>query len=65
MGIIIVLVAISLSIALIFLLIFYWCMKSGQYDDIYTPSVRMLFDNKAKEEKGKPKTSLSTKVPAP
>ncbi|MEO5600863.1 MAG: cbb3-type cytochrome oxidase assembly protein CcoS [Cyclobacteriaceae bacterium] len=65
MGIIIVLVAISLSIALTFLLIFYWCMKSGQYDDTYTPSVRMLFDSKAKEEKEKPKTYLSTKAPAP
>jgi nitrogen fixation-related uncharacterized protein len=25
-------------------------MKSGQYDDTYTPSVRMLFDDKRKEE---------------
>lgn len=46
MTIIILLIAISLSIAVLFLLIFYWNMKSGQYDDTYTPSVRMLFDNK-------------------
>jgi cbb3-type cytochrome oxidase maturation protein len=53
MGIIILLIAISLSIALLFLLIFYWSIKSGQYDDTYTPSVRMLFDNKPKEVKDK------------
>jgi len=46
MAIIILLIAISLSIAVLFLAIFYWNMKSGQYDDTYTPSVRMLFDNK-------------------
>jgi cbb3-type cytochrome oxidase maturation protein len=45
MSIIIILITISLSIAILFLLIFYWNMKSGQYDDTYTPSVRMLFDN--------------------
>jgi nitrogen fixation-related uncharacterized protein len=26
-------------------------MKSGQYDDTYTPSVRMLFEDKKKEKK--------------
>jgi len=48
MGIIIILISISLSIALIFLGIFYWNFKSGQYEDTYTPSVRMLFDDKPK-----------------
>jgi cbb3-type cytochrome oxidase maturation protein len=28
-----------------FLLAFIWAVKSGQYDDQYTPSVRILFDN--------------------
>jgi len=51
MSIIILLILISLSIAIIFLLIFYWSMKSGQYDDTYTPSVRMLFEDKAKKQK--------------
>lgn len=54
MGIIVILIAISLTIAVIFLAIFYWSMKSGQYDDTYTPSVRMLFDNKVPKEKEKP-----------
>lgn len=51
MGIIVILILISLSIAVLFLSIFYWNMKSGQYDDTYTPSVRMLFDGKRKDDK--------------
>jgi cbb3-type cytochrome oxidase maturation protein len=50
MTIIILLISISLGIALLFLGIFYWSFKSGQYDDTYTPSIRMLFDDKKKEE---------------
>jgi len=46
MSIIIVLIAISLIIAVSFLIAFLWSMKSGQFDDTYSPSVRMLFDNK-------------------
>ncbi|MBT1695857.1 cbb3-type cytochrome oxidase assembly protein CcoS [Fulvivirgaceae bacterium PWU4] len=46
MTIIILLIGISLTIAVVFLLIFYWSLKSGQFDDSYTPSVRMLFDGK-------------------
>ena len=49
MTIIILLIGISLSIAVFFLLVFFWNMKNGQYDDTYTPSVRMLFDDRRKE----------------
>ena len=56
MGIIVILILVSLSIAILFLGIFYWNMKSGQYDDTYTPSVRMLFDDKTKESKPVEKT---------
>jgi cbb3-type cytochrome oxidase maturation protein len=44
-------IGISLTIAIVFLVIFFWNMKSGQYDDTYTPSVRMLFDGKPKKKK--------------
>ena len=47
MAIIVLLISISLFIAVGFLISFLWNMKSGQYDDTYSPSVRMLFDNKA------------------
>lgn len=47
MEIIIVLIGFSLSIALFFLLAFAWSVKNGQYDDTYTPSMRMLFSEKS------------------
>jgi cbb3-type cytochrome oxidase maturation protein len=50
MTIIILLIFISLIIAVGFLLAFLWSMKSGQFDDTYSPSVRMLFDDKVKSD---------------
>jgi cbb3-type cytochrome oxidase maturation protein len=50
MLIIILLIAISLTIAILFLAAFIWSMKSGQFDDTYGPSVRMLFDDKRKKK---------------
>jgi len=41
-----VLIAISLLVAMGFLLAFLWATNTGQYEDDYTPSVRMLFDDK-------------------
>lgn len=46
MNIIILLISISLIIATGFLVAFLWNLRSGQYDDTYSPSVRMLFENK-------------------
>jgi cbb3-type cytochrome oxidase maturation protein len=51
MAIIVVLISISLLIALGFLVSFIWNLKSGQYDDTYSPSVRMLFEDKPKTKK--------------
>ena len=45
MGIIFLLIALSLLVAIGFLLAFFWAVRSGQYDDDYTPSVRILFDD--------------------
>lgn len=47
-----VLIGFSLLVAVGFLIAFLWSVKSGQYSDTYTPSVRMLFeDEKSKKEK--------------
>ena len=46
MSAIIVLIVCSLTVAFGFLVAFIWSVKAGQYDDDYTPSVRMLFDDK-------------------
>lgn len=45
MSAIFLLIGFSLLIALVFLGIFLWAVRSGQYEDSYTPSVRMLFDD--------------------
>lgn len=51
MSVIIVLVIISVIVAGGFLAAFIWSVKKGQYDDDYTPSVRMLFDDTIAENK--------------
>lgn len=56
MSVLILLIACSILIAGGFLIAFIWSVKEGQYDDDYTPSVRMLFDDKPVSES---KTSLT------
>ncbi len=46
MSAIIFLIIIGIVVAGGFLVAFIWAVKSGQYDDDYSPSVRMLFENK-------------------
>jgi cbb3-type cytochrome oxidase maturation protein len=45
MSVLVILIAISIVVAGSFLGAFIWSVKKGQYDDDYTPSVRMLFDD--------------------
>ena len=45
MNMIFFLIGCSILLALVFLGAFFWAMRSGQNDDTYTPSVRMLFDD--------------------
>ena len=45
MNIIFMLILASLFIAILFFILFVKSVKTGQYDDVYTPSVRMLFDD--------------------
>lgn len=42
------LLAISILVALIFFVAFVISVRKGQYDDSYTPSVRMLFDDEVR-----------------
>lgn len=53
MGVIYILICISIFVAAVFLTLFIKSVKSGQFDDQYTPSVRMLFDDEIKEKKEK------------
>lgn len=42
---------VSLFIAIVFLISFIWATKSGQFDDDYTPSVRILFEDEDVKQK--------------
>ena len=45
MNILFMLIGVSLFAALIFLALFIWAVRSGQFEDNYTPSVRILFED--------------------
>lgn len=51
MNMIYFLIGCSILLALIFLAAFFWATKTGQHDDTYTPSVRILFDDEPQEQK--------------
>ncbi|WP_291117041.1 cbb3-type cytochrome oxidase assembly protein CcoS [Flavobacterium sp. UBA6135] len=53
MGVIYILITISIIVAVFFLYAFIRAVRSGQYDDDYTPSVRMLFDDELKNKSNK------------
>jgi cbb3-type cytochrome oxidase maturation protein len=50
MSIIYMLLAVSVIVALVFFVAFIVSVRAGQYDDTYTPSVRMLFDDELVKE---------------
>lgn len=49
MSVIYILICISVFVAAVFLYLFIKSVKNGQFDDDYTPSVRMLFDDEIKK----------------
>jgi len=53
MSAMLILIGFSLTVAIIFLVAFLWAVKSGQYKDRYTPSIRMLFDDKKPRDSDK------------
>lgn len=56
MSVIYILITVSLFIAIVFFIAFIISVRSGQYDDAVTPSIRMLFENKSTKtnQKSKP-----------
>lgn len=49
MGVIFILIGAGILVAGGFLIAFLWAVRSGQYEDDYTPSVRILFEDKDTE----------------
>jgi len=59
MSVIYILLSISIIVAIIFFIAFITAVRNGQFDDSYTPSVRMLFDDELVKEQIEP--SIKTK----
>jgi cbb3-type cytochrome oxidase maturation protein len=53
MSVIYVLLTISIVVAVVFFAAFIFSVRSGQYDDSYTPSVRILFEDELVIQKDK------------
>ena len=62
MGAFYIMIGASLLLAVGFLVAFIWSVKSNQYEDDYTPSVRMLFDNTTKQKNKKETTNTTEKI---
>lgn len=62
MSVMFILISASLLLALGFLAAFIWSVRSGQYEDDYTPSVRMLFDDKHPETPGTNQNNKANEV---
>jgi cbb3-type cytochrome oxidase maturation protein len=61
MSVIYILLSISIIVAVIFFVAFIVAVRRGQYDDSYTPSIRMLFEDElVKVQKESSKTKKST-----
>lgn len=45
MFVIVILMIASLIVAIIFVAFFVWAVKTDQYEDTYTPAIRILQDN--------------------
>ncbi|APG65097.1 MULTISPECIES: cbb3-type cytochrome oxidase assembly protein CcoS [Tenacibaculum] len=50
MSVIYLLLSLSILVAIVFFIAFIYSVKNGQYDDSYTPSVRMLFEDELVKE---------------
>ncbi|MFK7783114.1 cbb3-type cytochrome oxidase assembly protein CcoS [Psychroserpens sp.] len=61
MSVIYILLSISIIVAIVFFIAFIAAVKSGQYDDSYTPSVRMLFEDELVKEQQKQPSIKQTK----
>lgn len=60
MSAIYILLSISVLVAVIFFIAFLVAVRRGQYDDGYTPSVRMLFEDELVKDESKPTIKTKT-----
>ncbi len=55
MTVIYVLLPIAVILAFAFAVMFVWATRDGQFDDLNTPQIRMLFDDDATSVASKPR----------
>jgi len=58
MEILVFLIIVSIVIAGIFLVLFIWSVKSGQYDDIDAPAMRIFYEHRKSQKQNKKKTKV-------
>ena len=62
MSVLVILIIVSVFVAGGFLIAFLWSVKSGQMDDDYTPSVRILFDDEVKDNGNSMQQNIKSKI---
>lgn len=62
MSVIYILLTISVCVAIVFFAAFIFSVKKGQYDDSYTPSVRILFEDELVEDPDKENNQKSSQT---
>ncbi len=62
MKIMLLLILFSLTLAAGFLLVYLWAARNGQFDDDYTPAVRILFDEPVSGPSEEPSSDIPTTI---
>ena len=62
MGVVVLLIGFSLIVAIGFLVAFIWSVRNGQYEDDYSPSVRILFEDEIPPQTQSPDNITEEKV---
>lgn len=60
MSVIYILLSVSILVAVGFFIAFVLSVKNGQYDDTYTPSIRMLFEDELVKDVKEPLKNKQT-----
>jgi cbb3-type cytochrome oxidase maturation protein len=60
MSVIYILLSVSIVVAIAFFIAFVLSVKNGQFDDVYTPSVRMLFEDELVKESTQKKQTIKS-----
>lgn len=64
MSVIYLTLIISTVVAIVFFIIFIISLKKGQYDDTYTPAVRMLFEDELVKKESAKRLKPENKSPS-